>query len=36
MKSGDVLFIKRLDGVDPMIQWALGSAMGNFKNLILN
>jgi len=29
IRSGDTFHIRRLDGVDPMITWAMGSATGN-------
>ena len=29
VKSGDTFNILRLDGLDPMIAWAMGSATGN-------
>ena len=28
MKSGDILFIERYDGVDPMINWGMGVPIG--------
>ena len=29
IKSGDTFLIRRLDGIDPMIAWAMGSQNGN-------
>ena len=34
IKSGDSLFIRRYDGVDPMIMWGLGNAIGTLLYLI--
>ena len=36
IKSGDTFQILRLDGLDPMIAWAMGSATGNCSLLLLN
>lgn len=29
IKSGDTFLIRRLDGIDPMIAWAMGSQNGH-------
>ena len=36
IKSGDTFQILRLDGLDPMIAWAMGSATGNCNLSSLN
>ena len=36
IKSGDTFQILRLDGLDPMIAWAMGSATGNCSLLFLD
>ena len=32
IQTGDTFQILRLDGIDPMITWAMGSAVGNLNN----
>ena len=35
IKSGDTFHILRLDGVDPMIAWAMGSKVGIQINIYI-
>ena len=34
IKSGDSFYIRRHDGLDPMISWAMGVNFGNFNCFI--
>ncbi len=36
IRSGDTFHIRRLDGIDPMIAWAMGSATGTFNFIIVS